>query len=87
MGRPATQWRSSQAASRALTGVYSPAFLKLRGYGPLAATISSHRAGLSGRTGPLHLNRLRVLNAMEINPILNTIKDLSERTQTIRGYL
>ncbi len=24
---------------------------------------------------------------MEINPILNSIKDLSERTQTIRGYL
>lgn len=24
---------------------------------------------------------------MEINPILNGIKDLSERTQTIRGYL
>jgi hypothetical protein len=30
---------------------------------------------------------LRVLPAMEINPILNSIKDLSERTQTIRGYL
>jgi len=24
---------------------------------------------------------------MEINPILNSIKDLSDRTQTIRGYL
>jgi hypothetical protein len=24
---------------------------------------------------------------MEINPILNSIKDLSERTLTIRGYL
>jgi len=24
---------------------------------------------------------------MEINPILNAIKDLSERTLTIRGYL
>jgi len=24
---------------------------------------------------------------MEINPILNAIKDLSERTQSIRGYL
>jgi len=24
---------------------------------------------------------------MEINPILNSIKDLSERTQAIRGYL
>ncbi|VXC36378.1 hypothetical protein PSEUDO8BK_60461 [Pseudomonas sp. 8BK] len=35
----------------------------------------------------VHLNRLRVLNTMEINPILNSIKDLSERTQTIRGYL
>ncbi|WP_433741552.1 hypothetical protein [Pseudomonas putida] len=31
--------------------------------------------------------RLRVLPAMEINPILNTIKDLSERSETIRGYL
>ena len=30
---------------------------------------------------------LRVPPAMEINPILNSIKDLSERTQTIRGYL
>ncbi|VXB61342.1 conserved hypothetical protein [Pseudomonas sp. 8AS] len=28
-----------------------------------------------------------MLTAMEINPILNSIKDLSERTQTIRGYL
>ncbi|CAE6935414.1 Peptide chain release factor 2; programmed frameshift-containing [Pseudomonas marincola] len=28
-----------------------------------------------------------MLPAMEINPILNSIKDLSERTQTIRGYL
>ncbi len=25
--------------------------------------------------------------AMEINPIVNAIKDLSERTQVIRGYL
>jgi len=24
---------------------------------------------------------------MEINPILNTIKDLTERSQSIRGYL
>ncbi|VXC44395.1 hypothetical protein PSEUDO9AG_30189 [Pseudomonas sp. 9Ag] len=24
---------------------------------------------------------------MEINPILNSIKDLSDRTQSIRGYL
>ncbi|WP_455883517.1 hypothetical protein, partial [Pseudomonas putida] len=31
--------------------------------------------------------RQRVLPAMEINPILNTIKDLSERSETIRGYL
>lgn len=31
--------------------------------------------------------RSRVLPIMEINPILNSIKDLSERTQTIRGYL
>lgn len=31
--------------------------------------------------------RLRVPTAMEINPILNSIKDLSERSQTIRGYL
>ena len=30
---------------------------------------------------------LRVPKAMEINPILNSIKDLSERSQTIRGYL
>lgn len=31
--------------------------------------------------------RLRVPCLMEINPILNSIKDLSERSQTIRGYL
>lgn len=31
--------------------------------------------------------RQRVPKAMEINPILNRIKDLSERSQTIRGYL
>ena len=31
--------------------------------------------------------RQRVLPAMEINPILNTIKDLSERAEIIRGYL
>ena len=31
--------------------------------------------------------RQRVLPAMEINPILNTIKDLYERSETIRGYL
>jgi hypothetical protein len=31
--------------------------------------------------------RQRVLPAMEINPILNSIKDLSERSETIRGYL
>jgi len=24
---------------------------------------------------------------MEINPILNTIKDLTERSESIRGYL
>jgi hypothetical protein len=29
----------------------------------------------------------RVLPTMEINPILNSIKDLSERTLSIRGYL
>ncbi|CAI8883826.1 hypothetical protein EMIT0P2_30220 [Pseudomonas sp. IT-P2] len=28
-----------------------------------------------------------MLPVMEINPILNTIKDLSERSETIRGYL
>ncbi|OHC12950.1 MAG: peptide chain release factor 1 [Pseudomonadales bacterium GWC1_66_9] len=28
-----------------------------------------------------------MLPTMEINPIVNSIKDLSERTQTIRGYL
>jgi len=28
-----------------------------------------------------------VLPTMEINPILNSIKDLSERSETIRGYL
>jgi hypothetical protein len=31
--------------------------------------------------------RLRVQITMEINPILNSIKDLSERSLTIRGYL
>jgi hypothetical protein len=31
--------------------------------------------------------RPRVTPAMEINPILNAIKDLTSRTQSIRGYL
>lgn len=31
--------------------------------------------------------RQRVPPSMEINPILNTIKDLTERSQSIRGYL
>jgi len=49
--------------------------------------------GLQGGGGLRYTRRLfrkfdlRVLPAMEINPILNSIKDLSERTQTIRGYL
>ncbi len=30
---------------------------------------------------------VRVARAMEIQPILNTIKDLTERSQSIRGYL
>lgn len=46
------------------------------------------RGWLSDRTGLLYTsNRLRVPTIMEINPILNSIKDLSERTLTIRGYL
>ena len=50
-------------------------------------------SGLQGGEGLRYTRRLfrkfdlRVLPAMEINPILNSIKDLSERTQTIRGYL
>jgi hypothetical protein len=42
---------------------------------------------LLGYTRGLCEIRLRVLSTMEINPILNTIKDLSERSQSIRGYL
>lgn len=30
---------------------------------------------------------VRVARAMEIQPILNTIKDLTERSLSIRGYL
>ncbi|MDB6144792.1 MAG: hypothetical protein JWP80_3836 [Pseudomonas sp.] len=40
-----------------------------------------------GYTRRLSKVRLRVLPTMEINPILNSIKDLSERSETIRGYL
>jgi hypothetical protein len=49
--------------------------------------------GLPGASGLGYTRRLfrkfdlRVPPAMEINPILNSIKDLSERTLTIRGYL
>ncbi|WP_218172846.1 hypothetical protein, partial [Pseudomonas sp. B6002] len=42
---------------------------------------------ISRYTRRLSKVRQRVLPAMEINPILNTIKDLSERSETIRGYL
>jgi len=54
---------------------------------------ASANCGLQGRIRLRYTRRLfrkfdlRVLPAMEINPILNSIKDLSERTQTIRGYL
>ena len=54
---------------------------------------ASANCGLQGRIRVGYTRRLfrkfdlRVLPAMEINPILNSIKDLSERTQTIRGYL
>ncbi|WP_248805866.1 hypothetical protein, partial [Pseudomonas sp. MWU13-2100] len=49
-------------------------------------------SGLPGRVQLGYTHRLskvhrRVLPAMEINPILNSIKDLSERSETIRGYL
>lgn len=87
-GRQTARSVRQQAASRALTGVYSPAFLKLRGHGQVAASGSQPQGWLIGpHRAAVHLNRLRVLNAMEINPILNSIKDLSERTLTIRGYL
>ncbi|AZF41377.1 Peptide chain release factor 2, putative [Pseudomonas sp. R1-43-08] len=43
--------------------------------------------GVCRYTRRLSKVRQRVLPAMEINPILNTIKDLSERSETIRGYL
>ncbi len=51
---------------------------------------AARRAAVTARlryTRRLSKVRQRVLPAMEINPILNTIKDLSERSETIRGYL
>ncbi len=44
-----------------------------------------HRLGYTRRL--FESSSLRVLPTMEINPILNSIKDLSERSETIRGYL
>lgn len=40
-----------------------------------------------GYTRGLFTEFVRVARAMEIQPILNTIKDLTERSQSIRGYL
>ncbi|MBV4460104.1 hypothetical protein KVG96_19285 [Pseudomonas sp. COR58] len=54
------------------------------------AVFSARRAAAPARlryTRRLSKVRQRVLPVMEINPILNTIKDLSERSETIRGYL
>ncbi|CAI8911047.1 hypothetical protein EMIT0P74_40132 [Pseudomonas sp. IT-P74] len=58
----------------------------------LAPTVPFQPSGLpfqavSRYTRRLSKVRQRVLPVMEINPILNTIKDLSERSETIRGYL
>ena len=44
-------------------------------------------AARASRIEPFRVFCPRVLPTMEINPILNSIKDLSERSQTIRGYL
>ncbi|TDV62465.1 hypothetical protein EC915_10746 [Pseudomonas sp. LP_7_YM] len=61
-------------------------------FGPVPAQPQPLPNGLPSRqrlryTRRLCKFRLRVLPTMEINPILNSIKDLSERSETIRGYL
>lgn len=71
------------------TRVYSRAFQNLRGHG-LSPCPLGGRFGCTagpGSVGAYLLLRPRVLPIMEINPILNSIKDLSERSQAIRGYL
>ena len=47
----------------------------------------SASAARASRIEPFRVFCPRVLPTMEINPILNSIKDLSERTLSIRGYL
>jgi hypothetical protein len=74
---------------RIATGDYALAMISRWGAAQIVVIAAPWRA-LHQRlryTRRLCENRLRVLPTMEINPILNSIKDLSERSETIRGYL
>ena len=53
----------------------------------MADCVMSGAAGVGYTRGLFRKFDLRVPTTMEINPILNAIKDLSERTLSIRGYL
>ncbi len=81
--------RSLQCAGCQLRAspVYSPAFQNPERSRPVAAVldlaIGRSRAGQPGGACLLPMSAA----TMEINPILNSIKDLTERTQAIRGYL
>jgi hypothetical protein len=58
--------------------------------GEVVVVVDCVMSGLEGVGYTRRLFRkfdLRVPTTMEINPILNAIKDLSERTLSIRGYL
>ena len=59
----------------------------VRGVSWVADCVMSGAAGVGDTRGLFRKFDLRVPTTMEINPILNAIKDLSERSLSIRGYL
>ena len=64
--------------------------LLFRNFAVTALAVLGQGSALAARASRIEPFRVfcpRVLPTMEINPILNSIKDLSERTQSIRGYL
>ncbi|WP_218239536.1 hypothetical protein, partial [Pseudomonas sp. NS1(2017)] len=83
-------WGSFPKVTRRKGGTISSRYLN-NGYAPHQPQPFSPSGlplpPISRYTRRLSKVRQRVLPAMEINPILNTIKDLSERSETIRGYL
>ncbi len=60
-----------------------PQQARLHIYRPAGCRGDSYSVILSG----FSTEYARELPTMEINPILNTIKDLTERSESIRGYL